>query len=273
MKKSERKSTNTSPHSVRAYESCGFNVALRQQEISQRSATFDIPVAKRSKIPDKFVISEEQKPPAKFEMEEPSTIVEPGKEEENAFAWQKYREAKARFEAEHANDAPMLSVTAMIPVRINLQVLIDGREVKIFHTLRGPIMGIVKNEDLNRAYLYSPCFVDPNIERGRVHYLPIAFAGFELTLYKTGIGESIPQEAEIEGYPHFIKRNRAGDYTFRMKAAYHHIEADLPDDAQLISADGKPRDALLGLIATSDTREQQLVARAKQMNALKEQSK
>lgn len=256
-------------HSMRTYESCGLHIILRQLEIAQRSATFDVPVAERSKIPDKFVISEEPKPPAKFDVKEPSTIVEPGKEEENATAWQKYREAKARFEAEHVDDEPMLSVTAMIPVRINLQVLIDGQEVKIFHTLRGPIMGVVKNEDLNRAYLYSPCFLDPNIERGRIHYLPIAFAGFEFTVYKTGMGESIPQEAEIEGYPHFIKRNRVGDYTFRMKAAYHHIETDLPDDAQLISADGKPRDALLGLIATSDTREQKLVERTKQINALK----
>lgn len=206
-------------------------------------------------------------------MEEPSTVVEPGKEEENVLAWQKYREAKARFEAEHADDEPLLSVTAMIPVRINLQVLLDGQEVKIFHTLRGPIMGIVKNEDLNRAYLYSPCFLDPNIERGRVHYLPIAFAGFEFTLYKTGMGESIPQEAEIEGYPHFVKRNRAGDYVFRMKAAYHHIEADLPDDAQLISAESKPRDALLGLIATSDTREPKLIERTRQISELNSKNK
>lgn len=260
------------PHSIRRYTSCGYNIVLRQLEIAQRTATFDVSSEERSKIPEQYIITEEQKPPAQFEMQEPSTIVEPGKEEENETAWQKYREAKERFEAMHADDAPMLKVTALIPVRINTQVLMDGRDVKIFHTLRGPIMGMVINEDLNRAYLHSPCFIDPNIERGRIHYLPIAFAGFEFVLCKTNIlGESVPQEAEIEGYPYFVKRNQEGDYIFRMKAAYHHIDADLPSDAKLISATNTPRDALMGLIATSDTREPALVESAHKAEEIKKQ--
>lgn len=206
-------------------------------------------------------------------MEEPSSILTPGEDPAvHAEALKKYRAEKERWEAAHADDKPMLEVNLWVPVRVTLQVLMDGQEVKIFHTLRGPIMALVKSEDIHRAFLYSPCFIDPNIERGRVHYLPIAFAGFEYVLYKgTSIGESTPQEAEVEGYPHFVSRNRAGDYTFRMKAAYHHIDADYPEDAKLISADGEPRDALMGLIATSDTREQKLVDRARQVAAIQEQ--
>ena len=263
---------NSSPHSVRRYTSCGYNIILRQLIIAQRTATFDVSLEERSKIPEQYILTEEAKPPVQFEMKEPSTIVEPGKEEENAIAWQKYREAKKRFEAMHVDDEPMLKVTALIPVHINKQVLMDGRDVKIFHTLRGPIMGIVINEDLNRAYLHSPCFIDPNIEKGRIHYLPIAFAGFEFVLCKTNmLGESIPQEAEIEGYPYFVKRNQEGDYVFRMKAAYHHIDADLPSDAQLISATNEPRDALMGLIATSDTQESALVKGARKVEEIKKQ--
>ena len=246
-------------------------MTLRQQEISRRSATFDVSEGELEKIPKDHIISQTPKPPAVFEMEEPPHIVEAGKEDENVEAWKKYRTEKERFEAAHVDDTPMVTVNAWVPVRVNLQVLMDGQEVKIFHTLRGPVMGIVKNEDLHRAFLYSPCFIDPNIERGRIHYLPIAFAGFEFTLYKGGMGESTPQEAELEGYPHFVERNRQGDYTFRMKAAYHHIEADYPEDAKLISADAEPRDALMGLVATSDTREQKLVDRARQVRALQEQ--
>ncbi len=270
-KKFGKSSTSISPVSVREYESCGFRITLRQQEISKRSATFDIAEEELGKIPTENIISQTPKPPAVFELEEPSCVVEAGQEEANTEAWKKYRAEKERFDAAHAGDKPMVSVTAWIPVRVNLQVLMDGQEVKIFHTLRGPVMGLVKNEDLHRAYLYSPCFIDPNIERGRVHYLPLAFAGFEFTLYKGGIGESIPQEAEIEGYPHFVERNRAGDYTFRMKAAYHHIEADYPEDAKLISADIEPRDALVGLLATSDTREQKVVDRARQVQEAQKQ--
>lgn len=256
---------------MREYESCGFRITLRQQMIAQRSATFDVTEEELKKVPEFAIISQEPKEPAKFEMEEPSTIVTPGEEAKNAEEWQKYRHAKERFEAEHADDKPMVTVNAMVPVKVNLQVLMDGKEVKIFHTLRGPIMAVVKSEDLNRAYLYSPCFIDPNIERGRVHYLPIAFAGFEFTLYKGGMGESTPQEAEIEGYPYFVQQNRQGDYTFRMRAAYHHIDADYPEDSKLISADGAPRDALMGLVTTSDTREQKLIDRARQVVAMQEQ--
>jgi len=206
-------------------------------------------------------------PPAVFADAEPPTVVAPGKEEENAALWKQYREAKDRFEKAHANAVPMLKVNLWVPVTVVKSVKMDGHAVRIFHTPRGPIMGMVTSEDSTRMWLYSPCFLDCNVQRGRVHYLPIAFAGYEFVLYKTGIGESVPQEAEIEGYPHFVERNRAGDYTFRMKAAYHHIDADYPEDSKLISADMAPRDALLGLLLTTDAREQQMVNQARQAQA------
>jgi len=233
-------------------------------ELGKRSAMVEIAESEISKIPAQAIISKEPLPPAVFADPEPPTVVEPGKEEENSALWKQYREAKDRFEKAHADDKPMLKVNLWVPVTVVKDAKLDGHRLRIFHTPRGPIMGAVTSEDTHRVFLFSPCFLDPNIQRGRVHYLPIAFAGYEFVLYKTGIGESTPQEAEIEGYPHFVERNRAGDYTFRMKAAYHHIDADYPEDSKLISADFAPRDALLGLLLTTDAREQQMVDQARQ---------
>lgn len=238
--------------------------------LGQRSAEAEIPAADIGKIPEHSIISKSDVPPAVFDAPEPPTVVTPGEEEKNAEEWRRYREAKERFTLAHADDKPMLKVNLWVPVKMVQDAKMDGMRLRIFHTPRGPVMGAVKSEDSARAWLYSPCFIDPNIERGRVHFLPIAFAGFDMVLYKTGIGESTPQEAEIEGYPHFVNRNKAGDYTFRMKAAYHHIEADFPPDSKLISADGNPRDALMGLISTSDGREPKLLAQARQMQATRE---
>ena len=83
-----------------------------------------------------------------------------------------------------------------------------------------------------------------------------------------GLGESIPQEAEMRGYPHFINRNRAGDYRFRMRAAYHHIDAGHPDDAQVVIAPGAVRDSLFGLVPTSDTKERKQIAQARKLRAV-----
>lgn len=249
----------------------GHKITLTYLTIGQRSANIQVAETEIEKIPKDNIISQEPVPPAKFEEPEPSTIVEPGKEAENAEAWKKHREAKDRFEKAHAEDKPMIAVNLWVPVTVIRKVEMDGHALRIFHTVRGPIMGAVLSEDSTRVWLYSPCFIDPNIERGRVHFLPIAFAGYEFCLYKSGIGESVPQEAETEGYPHFVARNRSGDYTFRLKAAYHHIDADYPEDSRLVSIDGTPRDALMGLLLTSDSREQKLIERARRVQAFHEQ--
>lgn len=177
--------------------------------------------------------------------------------------------AKEAHERKIASEPPKKRVNLWLPVNHTHKVTMDGREVKIYHTLRGPLMGAVIWEDMYKVGLYSPCFIDPNIERGRVHYLPIAFAGYTFTLYRAGcMGEGVPQEAEVYGYPAFVERNRAGDYRFIQRAAYHHIETDVPDDARLISADLGVREASFGLIPTSNTKEGRQVEVARQMAAM-----
>jgi hypothetical protein len=245
-------------------------IELTERILGKRSSTIDVPEAEVDLIPQHAIISKEPAPPAKFEMEEPSSIVEPGKEEENKKAWKKYRGAKERWEAAHADDKPMIRVNLWLPVKMVEKATMDGYEVRLFHTMRGPIMGMVTSEDSTRAWLLSPCFIDPNIEPGRLHYLPIAFAGYKFMVYKRGMGESIPQEAEVEGYPYFVKRNKEGDYAFRLKAAYHHIEADLPPDSQLVSTELGPRDALLGLVATSDSREGKFIEKGRRLQKMVE---
>lgn len=178
--------------------------------------------------------------------------------------------AKGEYERKIAAEPPRKRVNLWLPVNHTHKVSMDGREVRIFHTLRGPLMGVVMWEDMYKVGLYSPCFVDPNIERGRVHYLPIAFAGYHFTLYRaTCMGEAVPQEAEVYGYPTFVERNRAGDYRFVQRAAYHHIEADVPDDAKLISAEAGVREASFGLIPTSNTKESRQVEVARRVEAMR----
>lgn len=178
--------------------------------------------------------------------------------------------AKAEYERKIEAEPAKKRVNLWLPVNHTHKVTMDGREVRIFHTLRGPLMGVVLWEDMYKVGLYSPCFVDPNIERGRVHYLPIAFAGYHFTLYRaTSMGESVPQEAEVYGYPSFVERNRAGDYRFVQRAAYHHIEADVPADAKLISAEAGIREASLGLVPTSDTKEGKQLEVARRVEAMR----
>lgn len=178
--------------------------------------------------------------------------------------------AKAEYERKVETEPPKKKVNLWLPVNHTHKVTMDDREIKIFHTLRGPLMGTVLWEDMYKVGLYSPCFIDPNIERGRVHYLPIAFAGYHFTVYRaTCMGEAVPQEAEVYGYPMFVERNRAGDYRFVQRAAYHHIEADVPGDAKLISAEAGVREASFGLIPTSNTKEGRQVEVARRVEAMR----
>lgn len=162
-------------------------------------------------------------------------------------------------------------VNVWVNVLFTTKAKMDGKALKIYHTLRGPLMCQVLSEDSVKALVYSPCFLDPNIEKGRVHYLPLAFAGRYFTVYRsTCLGESVPQESEVVGYPHFVENNRKGDYKFRMRAAYHHVDADVPEGSQVVSADLSVREPLFGLVPTSDTRERKQVARARQLKAMQE---
>lgn len=271
MKTSETKSTLISQ--TRGYVDKGHRIEIAYLETGKRSTKVTVTEDILAQIPPSHIIAQEPVPPVTFDEPAPPETCEPAMEEAHAQAWAKYHAAKERFTLEHAEDKAQRAVDIWVPIKVVHHATFDGYPLRVFHTLRGPILGAVLHEDSHCAQLYSPCLIDPNIERGRVHYFPLAFAGYALTLYKTGIGESVPQEAEIQGYPSFVERNRLGDYAFRLKAAYHHIEADYPDDAQLISVDASPRDLLMGLLATSDTREERMLERARQAQAFHDQQK
>jgi hypothetical protein len=237
--------------------------------LGKRSDTLTLSPEELKKIPEKDIISVSDLEPKPYPVEEPSGVVDPN--QPNRDIAKELAEWKAKKEEwEKLNAIPPhlqghKKVNCWVAVTKVAKATMDGMELKIFHSVRGPIMGAIQgSEDLHRAFLYSPAYIDPNIERGRIHFLPIAFAGFEFTLYKDHcIGESIPQEAEILGYPPFVERNRKGDYQFRLKAAYHHIEADLPDAAKVVSADLDVRAASEGAVVTSDTKEGKLIDKAR----------
>jgi hypothetical protein len=224
------------------------------------------------------IIKDEALTPPAFPKPEVSQMGElvPDATEETRVAWQATKDARAQWEADkaefeklHPVPTDQRLITLWMPVFHVTKVTMDGMSLRIFHTARAVFMGAVRNEDSNRVMLYSPCIIDPNIERGRVHFLPIAFAGLDFILYKpTCIGESIPQVAEIVGYPAFVEANRKGDYQFRMRAAYHHVEADVPVDAEVHSVNRDVRSLNAGLIPTSDTTEGPAIAKARQFNAM-----
>lgn len=154
------------------------------------------------------------------------------------------------------------------PVLQNVKVVMDGNELRIFHTLRGPVMGKIQRETATDVVLYSPCYIEPNIQAGKVHFLPVAFAGFLFRLFKTHcIGESVPDTEIVQAYPRFIKLNEEGEYKLRTKGAYHHIEADIDPEARVPSIELVPniREQHEGIMPTSDTREIAAIAQARAM--------
>lgn len=163
---------------------------------------------------------------------------------------------KAKFDEEQAALPPFKYVTANMPIYDVLEAKIDNMQVRIFHTLRGPIIGMILEHTEWKTTLYSPCFLDPNVTEGKVNCLPIAFAGYRYTLYhRNCMGESLPDEAILLGYPNFIVRNRVGDYKYRSRGAYTDILADMAEDAQFTQTENPVRQALRGLILTSDVRQ------------------
>jgi hypothetical protein len=252
----------------------GHKIVMKMEILGKRSQTLHIHEDKLGDIPKENIISVEDLTPTPFPKAEPSSIALAGHEAEHEAAWQSYRAEKEEWEKHNAVPEGIKRVNAWVPVTKVHKAEMDGFELKIFHTLRGPIMAAVQSEDMNRAFVYSPCMIDPNISRGRIHFLPIAFAGYRFTIYKTsGIGESVPQEAEVRGYPSFVNNNQKGDYAFRMKASYHHIEADLSDDSKVVSVELATREAQEGLVPTSDTQEKKAVDRVRQARALTEAAK
>jgi hypothetical protein len=253
----------------------GHKLELIRFVIGKRGETRIMSNDDLAKVPAEAIINVEAVTPPPFQKPEPpvppplSEGVEPTTEYTTAVeARVKWEADKAEWETLHPVDDNLKQVSVWMGVYQIAKAMLDGQEMKVFHTVRGPILGLVTSEDLHRAYLHSPCFIDPNIERGRVHYLPIAFAGFEFILYKMNcIGESVPQLSELMGYPAFIDANRRGFYQFRMRAAYHHIEADLPEDAPVLSVSTDVRAHQEGLVPTSDSREEQVIDKTRAINA------
>jgi hypothetical protein len=257
--------TKQLPLVTKEFEVEGHKMMMKLRVLGKRSDTLVIPPGELEKIPEKDIISVSDLAPKPYPVEEPSSLADPANPDRDIAkelaVWKAKKEEWEKLNAipDHLKDHK--EVNCWVPVTKAVQATMDGMELKIFHTVRGPIMGAIQgSEDMHRAFLYSPAYIDPNIERGRIHFLPVALAGFEFTMYKSNcIGESIPQEAEVLGYPSFVERNKKGDYQFRMKSAYHHIDADLPDSAKVVSADIDVRAASEGAVVTTDTKEGKLI--------------
>jgi len=178
-----------------------------------------------------------------------------------------WEEGKAAWEEEQANKPPLKKLNVWAPVYHVNEARIDGMLLKVFHTVRGPMVGLVVGETSNDVTLYSPAYLDPNIQKQQVHFLPVAFAGYQITLHKPCFGESNPDMPIVFGYPRFLRANQQGDYILRTKGAYHHIEADFAKYVHPVVKDVGMRELLRGILITSDTRQPQEIARAASMEA------
>jgi hypothetical protein len=242
---------------------------LEQAVVGSRVQTVNLPETELAKIPPDVIIKVEPLP-------EPPVPLYPGKEpdaekqEEHAAwlehktHWEQQQLQQQEAEKEKQAQLQLKRVTLNVPITRTYKVTMDGYQLMVYHTLRGPIIGKVVGEDSNRVTLFSPCFLDPNITPDKIHYIPVAFAGEFFTLYRsTCLGESVPQEAEAMGYPEFIQRNQAGHYQFRSRSAYHHVCVGTFDDVELVSVTQGVRTPYFGLLPTSDTDELRLIDHAR----------
>ena len=196
-------------------------------------------------------------------------------EDDEAFAAKikSWEEGKAAWQKKQDALAPYKQVDMWVPIYHVTSAKIDGLICRVYHTVRGPMVGLVMSEDSHRVTLYSPAFIDPNIQAGRVHFMPIAFAGYQITLHKPCFGEGPPEQPICLGYPEFIKQNQRGDYVMRSKGAYHHIDADIDMDACTVSVDAGVRAHIEGALVTTDTRQEKEIKQSRQLKALVEQAK
>jgi hypothetical protein len=181
-------------------------------------------------------------------------------------AWE---DGKVAWEEAQAKKPPLKKVTMWVPIYHIVSAKIDGMPLKVFHTVRGPVVGQVLGETSNTVTLYSPAYIDPNVQTGRVHYFPIAFAGYQYTLYKDGcLGESTPDQPVCLGYPAFVKHNQQGEYVFRSKSAYHVIDADIDVEAETVSVDAGVRAHLEGALVTSDAKQTKEIEQVRRLRKM-----
>lgn len=244
---------------------------MKRALLSKRSETFLTTEANVAKIKKENIISVSDPAEGEVPKEEyPAAPVRGEDEEAEAFAekLKTWEEGKAKWEEAQANKPPLKKVCAWAPVYHVMEAKIDGMLLKVFHTVRGPMMGLVVSETSNEVTLYSPAYIDPNIQKQQVHFLPVAFAGYRITLHKPCFGQSDPDQPLVLGYPRFIKANQNGDYIMRQQGAYHHIEADFAEYVKPVVQDVGMRELLRGILITSDTRQPQEMAQAAAMEEM-----
>ena len=253
-----------------------YVLTLQQRILSVRTQTTIVPENELQNVPEDHILQIEPLPDIKVNAYPIAAPVEATEEEfrtwqEKKVSWETTEFQKRRAILEERARKGLKQVTLKVPIVHTVEACLNQKPLQIYHTLRGPVLGQILSEGDDHAVLYSPCFLDPNIQSGKIHYFPIAFAGHAFTVYyATCMGKSVPQEVEAMGYPHFIERNKAGDYAFHSKAAYHHIDADYDTHTNIISATQGVRTPYFGLIPTSDTSELRLIHHAREQVRLRE---
>lgn len=252
----------------------GLKVEMKRALLAKRSTTFLTTESNIAKIKRENIISVTDPTEGEVPKEEyPAAPVRGEDEEAETFAekMKTWETGKAKWEEEQAAKPPLKKACVWTPVYHVVEARIDGMLLKVFHTMRGPMIGLVVSETSNEITLYSPAYIDPNIQKGMVHFLPVAFAGYQITLHKPCFGESSPDQPLVFGYPRFIKANQQGDYIMRSRGAYHHIPADFAEYVYPVVQDVGMRELLRGILITSDTRQPQEIAKAAAMEKMLKQ--
>jgi hypothetical protein len=275
-KKSAKKST---PNSEYKYDEVvdGLRVELERSLLHKKSICILVPEdqIRLLKKEDIITVSDPQEKDLPPPEEYPKAPERGDDEDDEAFAakTKSWENGKVAWEEAQAKKPPLKQVNMWTAIYHVTKATIDGYLFKAFHTVRGPMVGLVLSETSNTVTLYSPAYIDPNIQSGRVHFLPIAFAGYQLTLHKPCFGESIPDQPVCLGYPAFIKQNQQGDYVLRSKSAYHVVDADIDLEAETVSVDVGVRSLLEGALVTSDGRQPKEISQAKALKAVVEEAK
>lgn len=254
----------------------GMQVELTRALLHRKSITVLVPEPQLDMIKkEDIIVVEDPKEGDIPEQKFPDAPVKGDDEDDAAFATKmtSWEQAKTNWEKAQAEKPPLKRVTMWQPIYHVTQAKVDGHNLKVFHTVRGPIVGLVMGESTQTVTLYSPAYLDPNIQQGRVHFLPLAFAGYQITLHKPCFGESVPDQPICLAYPRYVKQNQQGDYIMRGKGAYHHVEADIDQDAPTVSVEPGVRAKLAGALPTSDGRQAKEIAQAKAMQALQAQQR
>jgi hypothetical protein len=268
--KSAKRSTPNSEYDY-VGEAEGLKIEMKRALLAKRSEVFLTPEANIAQVKPENIISVTDPTPDELPdlPKYPAAPLRADDDTDETFATKlkTWEEGNARWEAELAARPPLKKLNVWAPVYHVIEARIDGMLLKVFHTMRGPMVGLVVSETSHDVTLYSPAYLDPNIQKQQVHFLPVAFAGYKITLHKPCFGESSPDMPIVFGFPRFMRANQQGDYILRTKGAYHHIEADFASYVHPVVKDVGMRELLRGILITSDTRQPQEMAKAAAMEA------